>query len=224
MWAIPFHPLQVKHLVVTGGSGGLGSAVVSHFAGPDWCVHSPTRLEMDVTSPESVRAYLKDLEPDLLVCAAGATRDMPLLKMDELAWDDVVRVNLEGAENCVSAVLPGMIRRKRGHIVLISSQSAFHPPVGQAAYATSKAALVGLAASLAKTHGNSGIRVNTILPGFMETRMTAKVSPDRIRAVIADHSLGTLNTPENVAKFIRFLEEELPFTSGQVFQLDSRVS
>jgi 3-oxoacyl-[acyl-carrier protein] reductase len=115
-----------------------------------------------------------------------------------------------------------MIARGHGHIVFISSHSAKHPPVGQAAYASAKAALLGLTADLAALHGASNIRINAVLPGFVETRMTENVTETRRKQVLADHSLGRFNTCREAAAFIRFLHHELPHTSGQVFQLDSR--
>jgi 3-oxoacyl-[acyl-carrier protein] reductase len=112
--------------------------------------------------------------------------------------------------------------RSAGHIIFISSQSAIHPPPGQAAYAAAKAALLGLATELACRHGPAGIRINTVLPGFLETRMTAPVSAARKAEVLAGHVLGRFNTCEAVGRFIRFLHQDLPHTSGQVFQLDNR--
>ena len=166
---------------------------------------------------------LGSMRVDLLVCAAGTIRDLPLARMEESSWDEVFAVNFKGSAACAAAVLPGMIARGRGHIVFISSYSALHPQVGQAAYATAKAALLGLTASLALENGHHGIRVNAILPGFMETNMTSTVSSRRKAEILGDHSLGRFNTPNAVAHFIRYLHEHLPETSGQVFQLDSRL-
>jgi 3-oxoacyl-[acyl-carrier protein] reductase len=212
----------VNQLVITGGRGGLGRAVVQAFGTPDWEICGPGREELDLLDPGAIRSVLGSVPVDLLVCAAGSIRDAPLARMDEPMWDEVFSVNFTAAAACAAAVLPGMIGRGRGHIVFISSYSALHPPVGQAAYATAKAALLGLTEDLARENGRHGIRVNAILPGFLETRMTSTVSAQRKAAVLADHALGRFNTPEAVAKFIRFLHEQLPETSGQVFQLDSR--
>jgi 3-oxoacyl-[acyl-carrier protein] reductase len=144
--------------------------------------------------------------------------------MRENEWDEVFAVNFQGAIDCAAEVLPEMIRQGHGHVVFISSYSALHPAVGQAAYAASKAALLGLTADLAARHGSSNIRVNAILPGFIETGMTETVSARRKTEILADHSLNRFNTLAAVAKFIRHLHEDLPHTSGQVFQLDSRIS
>jgi 3-oxoacyl-[acyl-carrier protein] reductase len=200
----------------------LGSAVIQAFRPPEWEVCAPGREKLDMLDLGAIHSFLGSVPVDLLVCAAGSIRDAPLARMDEATWDEVFSVNFTAAAACAAAVLPGMIRRGRGHIVFISSYSALHPPVGQAAYATAKAALLGLTESLARRNGRHGIRVNAILPGFLETGMTSTVSARRKAEILADHALGRFNTPEAVAEFIRFLHEKLPDTSGQAFQLDSR--
>jgi 3-oxoacyl-[acyl-carrier protein] reductase len=211
-------------IVITGGEGGLARAVADVFRAAGRDVRLPGRQELDVTDREAVTAYFAGLETDLLVCAAGITRDAPLAKLEESAWDETLAVNLHAAARCARGVLKGMWRRKSGHIVFVSSFSALHPPAGQAAYAAAKAGLIGLAKSLAREAGPANVRVNVILPGFLETPMTAKVSPGRRDEVRKDHVLGRFNTPDAVARFLRALHEDLPHTSGQVFQLDSRVA
>jgi len=212
----------MKHAIITGGSGDLGQAIAAVFSAASWQVDSPSRLELDVTDPASLKNHFRGIAPDLLVCNAGITRDALLGMMAEEDWHQVMQVNFQGAASCAAAVLPGMRERKSGHIVFISSYSALHPPIGQAAYATAKAALLGLTRDLAYQHGSHNIRVNVILPGFLETKMTAGVTAQRRRQVLADHRLGRFNTPREVAHFLRFLHDELPHTSGQTFQLDSR--
>jgi len=171
-----------------------------------------------------VASYFADREVDLLVCAAGIIRDAPLLTLSEQNWDEVCQTNLSGSARCAKAVATGMLQRRKGHIVLISSYSALHPSIGQAAYAASKAALIGLGLSLARELGSAGIRSNVVLPGFLATKMTGSLSPERQQAVLDNHLLRRLNTPDRVARFVRFLEEDMPHTSGQVFNLDSRVA
>lgn len=202
----------------------MAKAVAMAFDITGWDVVTPGRDQLDVTRPEAVNAYFKDRPVDLLVCAAGVTLDAPLARYTSEMWDQVMATNFQGAADCVDAVLPGMIGRQKGHVLLISSYSALHPPSGQIAYATAKAALLGLTTSLARQHGANGIRINAVLPGFMDTPMTSAVTAGRRTEVLTSHVLGCLNTPQAVGKFIRFLEEELPFTSGQIFQLDSRIS
>jgi len=210
------------HAVITGGTGSLGSAIAEALRAPDWLVEAPGSSELDVRDSDAVRAYFERRPVELLVCAAGVIRDAPLARLSAEAWAETWAVNFHGAEQCAKAVLPGMRQRGGGHIVFISSFSALHPPVGQAAYAAAKAALLGFATDLAASKENPNIRINAVLPGFLETRMTETVTAPRRKQILEAHTLGRFNTCEATAGFIRFLHDELPHTSGQVFQLDSR--
>ncbi|MCW1883924.1 SDR family NAD(P)-dependent oxidoreductase [Luteolibacter flavescens] len=210
-------------VVITGGEGGLGRSLHAAFSAAGHEVLSPGRRELDVTDPEAVRDFFRSHQPELLVCNAGITRDAPLARLDEAAWDEVLAVNLRGAARCAAAASRSMVRARRGHIVFISSYSALHPPAGQAAYAAAKAGLIGLGKSLARELGPAGVRANVILPGFLETRMTATLSAERREQVRRDHVLGDFNTPDAVSSFLVHLHRHLPHTSGQVFQLDSRI-
>lgn len=211
-------------IVITGGEGGLGRSLAAEFREAGWEVHPPGRGELNVTDAENVKTWFAGREVDLLVCNAGVIRDLPLVKFSEADWDHVINVNLDGAARCVRAATKTMLRKRSGHIVFIASFSALHPPAGQIAYAAAKAGLLGLTKSLAREMGAAGIRVNAVLPGFLETPMTSGVSNDRREQVLSEHVLGAFNTPAVVARFIRTLQEDLPFTSGQVFQLDSRIA
>jgi 3-oxoacyl-[acyl-carrier protein] reductase len=211
-----------RHAVVSGGRGALGSVIAGTLREGGWSVDAPGRTELDVRDEQAVRAYFSSRNPNLLVCAAGAIFDAPLARVSVDDWHDVWSVNFIGAQSCARAVIPGMAARGGGHIVFISSHSAVSPPAGQAAYATAKAALLGLTEQLARFHGPDNIRVNAVLPGFLETKMTENVSGRRRAEVLAEHKLGRLNSCEAVARFIQHLHEQLPHTSGQVFQLDSR--
>ncbi len=116
-----------------------------------------------------------------------------------------------------------MAKRRSGHILFISSFSALHPPVGQANYSASKAALLGMMKSMAQELGRRNVRVNAVIPGFMETKMTAPLSDQIKQDVLNRHVLGRYNTPEAVAEFIVHLHQHMPHTSGQTFNLDSRI-
>lgn len=212
----------MKQVVITGGTGGLGRAIAGTFRQAGWEVAAPGREDLDVRDEQAISRYFQDRPVDLLVCAAGVIRDAPLLHLSPEAWDDTVAVNFTAARRCAEAVVAGMKARGEGHVVFISSQSAIHPPAGQAAYVAAKAALLGLTADLARRHGGDNIRANVILPGFLETPMTAAVSDKRRAGILNDHQLKRLNTPSAVASFILHLHQHLPHTSGQVFQLDSR--
>jgi 3-oxoacyl-[acyl-carrier protein] reductase len=158
----------------------------------------------------------------VLVNNAGITRDRLLLRMDEACWDEVITTNLASAFHLARAVLPGMLRQGRGHLVQIGSFSALRPPEGQSNYAAAKAALIGLTHSLAAEYGSGNIRANCILPGFLLTKMTAALPAEAIEQARQQHTLGRFNTPPDVARFLECLHH-LPHVSGQVFQLDSRI-
>jgi len=213
---------MAKRAIITGGTGGLGSAIAAELRDHEWIVDAPGTSDLDLRDEVAITPYFENRTPDLLVCAAGITRDGPLARLDEAEWDETYLVNFQAARRCAAEVLPGMIDRGHGHIVFISSQSAVQPPIGQTAYAAAKAALLGLTTGLASQYGPRNIRINTVLPGFLETRMTQSVSVKRREEVLAAHHLSRFNTPEAVAAFVRFLHENLPHTSGQVFRLDSR--
>ncbi|QQL46381.1 SDR family NAD(P)-dependent oxidoreductase [Sulfuriroseicoccus oceanibius] len=209
-------------VVITGGRGGLGSALAKAFAEAGWMVHAPGRDALDVASAESVDAYFSQLGAvDVLVNNAGITRDTPLLKMSEAQWDEVIDVNLNGAARCARAVVRGMVKRRRGAIVNVSSYSALSGPAGQANYAAAKAGLIGFTKALAKEVGGRGVRVNAVLPGFLETKMTDQVSDAVKERARAAHALGQFNTAEQAAEFVVNLVR-MDAVSGQVFQLDSR--
>lgn len=210
------------HLVITGGEGDLARAIVSEFEHPHWVIDAPGRSQLDVSCRESIRAFFQGRNVDLWIGNAGKLRDAPIARLQPDAWQEVWQVNYQGALDCAREVLPHMVSRGAGHLVFISSYSALHPPLGQSAYATAKAALLGLVADLAREYGPCGIRVNAILPGFLETRMSSGISRRRRAEILSDHVLGRFNTTQHVARFIRHLHQDLPHTSGQCFQLDSR--
>jgi 3-oxoacyl-[acyl-carrier protein] reductase len=144
--------------------------------------------------------------------------------MEEEDFDTVLKVNLKGAFQISQAALQSMARRRSGHIIFIGSNSARWGNAGQANYAAAKAGIIGLTHSLAKEYGGRNIRVNCVLPGLLETKMTAHLSEEIKQGVREVHALRRFNTCEAVARFVTFLDQELPHTSGQVFQLDSRVN
>lgn len=215
---------QQQQAVVTGGQSGLGKCITSSLVDAGMRVLAPGSSELDVSDGSAVKNYFATSGAvDLLVCNAGVTNDQPLARMSETSWDEVMNVNLKGALLSAREVSRGMIKRRSGHIILISSYSAIHPPAGQANYAAAKAALIGMMKSMAQELGPRNIRVNVVLPGFLETPMT-DVLPESVKEVsLSRHVLGRFNTPSAVGDFIRFLHLQMSHTSGQVFNLDSRV-
>lgn len=212
-------------MFISGGHGGLARAAVECFTAAGWEADAPAHAELDVADRCAVRRWFERRSAyDLVVCAAGITRDRPFLKQTEREWDEVMGVNVTGAAWCARCAAKAMIREKReGQVVMIGSYAALRPVPSQTAYAASKSALEGLVKSLAGEWGREGIRVNLVLPGFMLTEMTAGLRESVKEAALSRHVLGRFNTPEKAAAFLLFLQEILTAASGQVFDLDSRI-
>jgi len=210
--------------IITGGAGDLAKAIRASLEKVSIPTLAPGKDELNVSSRESVANYITSAgEVDLLICNAGLTLDKPLIKMSEQDWTDVMEVNLKGAFRCAREVSRGMMKRRAGHIIFISSFSALHPPSGQANYAAAKSALLGMMKSMAQELGPRNIRVNAILPGFLETKMTDRLPDEVKQASLSKHTLGRFNTPAAVGEFVCCLHQKMPHTSGQVFNLDSRI-
>jgi NAD(P)-dependent dehydrogenase (short-subunit alcohol dehydrogenase family) len=223
---IPAHPdSHTLTALVTGGEGGLGQAIAAALSAQGYAVHAPGRKELDVSDHAAITSWFGGHESvDLVVHCAGVLRDRRFPNMEEEDFGTVLDVNLKGAFQVSQAALKSMARKRSGHLIFIGSNSARWGNAGQANYAAAKAGIIGLTHSLAKEYGSRNIRVNCILPGLLETKMTAHL-PDEIKQSVRDaHALRRFNTCEAVARFVAFLDRDLPHTSGQVFQLDSRVN
>jgi NAD(P)-dependent dehydrogenase (short-subunit alcohol dehydrogenase family) len=209
------------HILISGGEGGLARAVQKEFSSD--AVLAPGRKIMDVRDEAQIESYFSRLDRlDVLIANAGLTRDGAVTGLSVEDFDEVVDTNLRGAFLCARAALKLMIKQRSGHILFVGSRAARCGTRGQSAYAAAKAGLAGLAQSLAREYGARNIRCNVVLPGFLETPMTAKLSDERRETVRAEHALGRFNTVENAAHFIAVLAR-LDHVSGQVFTLDSRI-
>lgn len=218
-------------VLVTGGHGDLAHSLTSTFHEAGCEVMAPSRAELDLARypdhPSLLRYFSQYVENlpvcDLLILNAGITRDKLLARLSPNDFQESLLVNLSAAHACAQAVADAAHRSgKSTHILFVGSFSALHPSLGQTAYATSKAGLLGLTHSLAEQWGTFGTRVNLVMPGFLLTRMTANLPESIIAAALAKHTLGRFTTPARTANFIKFLHFELPDVSGQIFSLDSR--
>lgn len=232
----------MKRVLVTGASGGIGRAAALAFAGAGYGValHYYTgeksarrtveeilsqggeaaAFQADLSREEQVEALFDRAEErfgtfDVLVNNAGVDWKGLLTDMTLADWDRLFRVNLTGAFLCCRRALPPMIRRQAGAIVNVSSMWGEVGASCEAAYSASKAGLIGLTKALAKEEGPSGIRVNCVAPGVIDTPMNGDLSPEDLRALREETPLGRIGTPEEAAQAILFLAES-PFITGQV--------
>lgn len=215
--------LSQRLALITGGQGDLAEAMGRHLIGSGYDVLSPGRNELNVLKPDSVKEYFDGLNRlDVLINNAGITGDALFARQSEKDRNAIIDTNLKGAQLCSQFAAGIMIKKRFGHILNVGSYSAIHPPVGQTAYAAAKAGLIGLTKSYAKEYGKRNLRINCILPGFLQTKMTANVAPEAVETALERHQLGRFNTVEEAARFVSFIcsTENI---SGQVFQLDSRV-
>lgn len=170
----------------------------------------------------AVDAAERELGPiEVLVNNAGLTRDNILLRLGEADWDAVLDANLKGAFHTTRAVIKGMMKRRSGRIINITSIVGLTGNKGQANYAASKAGLIGFTKSVAKEYASRGVLANCIAPGFIETDMTSAL-PDAARAtLLEDIALGRLGRPDDVAGAALFLASDLAgYITGQVLVVD----
>ena len=222
-------------VLVTGGNRGIGRAIAESFRQQGDRVAVTVRGELvegflsvrcDMTDTASIDAAVKQVEDELgpvevLVANAGMTRDGLLISMKEDDFAAVLDTNLVGAFRVTKRVVRGMLKQRRGRIVLLSSVVALLGAGGQTNYAASKAGLIGFGRSLAREVGSRGITVNVVAPGFVDTDMTAALSDERVTMLKAQIPLGRTATPEEVAGVVRFLaSDDAAYVTGAVIPVD----
>ena len=240
-------PLTGKISLVTGGAQGIGQAIATTLAqeGSDVvvadldanrCEETVARVQqlgrkamavsVNVGDWDQVKGMidrvLKDWERiDILVNNAGITRDGLLLRMKEEDWQSVLQVNLTGTFFCVKAVLPTMSRQRSGRIVNIASIVGVIGNIGQANYAASKAAVIGLTKTVAREYASRNITVNAVAPGFIDTAMTQDLSAETKEVLLNQIPLKRLGQPSDIADAVSFLcSEKAGYITGHVLHVN----
>jgi 3-oxoacyl-[acyl-carrier protein] reductase len=225
-----------RSVLVTGGNRGIGLAIAQAFAAEGDKVAVTSRsgeapeglfgVRCDVTDPEQVEQAFKEVEAhqgavEVLVANAGITKDTLLLRMSEDDFTSVIDTNLTGTFRVVKRASKGMLRARKGRIVLISSVVGLLGSPGQANYAASKAGLVGFARSLARELGSRNITTNVVAPGFVDTAMTDVLGEERKAQILAEVPLGRYASTEEVAAVVRFLASDAAsYITGAVIPVD----
>ena len=225
-----------RSVLVTGGNRGIGRAIAQSFADAGDNVAITYRsgeppagflaVKCDITDPDAVEAAFTEIEAaqgpvEVLVANAGVTRDTLLLRMSEDDWATVIETNLTGTFRTVKRASKGMLRLRRGRIILISSVVGLLGSAGQVNYAASKSGLVGMARSIARELGSRSITANVIAPGFVETDMTDVLPDDKKAEYVAAIPLGRMTTPDEVAGVVRWVaSDEAAYITGAVIPVD----
>jgi 3-oxoacyl-[acyl-carrier protein] reductase len=234
-----FCSLEGKSALVTGGSRGIGraiaeelanagaSVVVSYRSGKDEAEEVASAIgghavQADVSDADAAARLVQEAgDLDVLVNNAGLTRDGLILRMPDEDWRDVIETNLSGTFYTCRAAARGMMKRRVGAIVNISSVVGLHGNPGQTNYSASKAGIIGFTKALARELGSRGVRANVVAPGYVETRLTDVLPEELQQLMLANTPLGRLGKPEDIAGAVRFLcSDEASFITGEVLLVD----
>ena len=234
-----FCSLARKTALVTGGSRGIGAAIARELARAGAAVTLSYRsgkdeaeqvaqevggraVQADVSDGEQAKALVAEAgDLDILVNNAGLTRDGVFIRMSDEDWREVVDTNLGGAFYTCRAAARGMMKRRAGSIVNISSIVGLHGNPGQANYSASKAGIIGFTKALARELGVRGVRANVVAPGYIDTRLTQVIADEMKEVMLANTPLGRFGAAEDVAGAVRFLcSDEASFITGEVLLVD----
>ena len=179
-------------------------------------------VQADVSDPEQAKQLVEEAgDLDVLVNNAGLTRDGLLARMPDADWRAVIETNLSSVFYTCRAAVRGMMKKRAGSIVNVSSIVGLHGNWGQTNYGASKAGIIGFTKSLARELGSRNVRANVVAPGYVNTRLTDVLPEEAQQAMLANTPLGRLGDPEDVAGAVRFLcSDEASFITGEVLLVD----
>ena len=236
--------LKGKKVLLTGASGGLGKAIAIELAknGADVCLTGRNQIELEdlkktiggkteiVLSDLSNSIGITDLantaqekmgQIDILINNAGITRDNLFMRMSDDDWNDVMNINLNSIFKLTKLLIKGMIKRRFGRIINITSVIGVAGGAGQSNYSASKAGIIALSKSLAQEVGSRSVTVNSIAPGFIETNMTAGLNDDRKEQILKSISMGRLGKPEDISGAVCFLaSDKASYITGQTLHIN----
>ncbi len=230
-----FGSLEGKTALVTGGSRGIGAAVarelaragatvvVGYRSGADEAEAIATEIggravQADVSNVDDAKRLVEESgELDVLVNNAGITRDGVLARMTDDDWRSVLETNLSSVFYTCRAVSRGMMKRRGGSIVNLSSIVGLHGNWGQSNYAASKGGIIAFTKSLAQELGSRGVRANVVAPGYIKTQLTDAIPEEAQQQMLGLTPLGRFGEPEDVARAVRFLSsDDASFITGEV--------
>jgi 3-oxoacyl-[acyl-carrier protein] reductase len=236
---VSFCSLEGRTALVTGASRGIGRSIATELSGAGASVVLSYRtgaaeaealateiggraVQADVSDPGSASALVEEAgDVDILVNNAGVTRDGLLVRMSDDDWNTVIDTNLASCFYTCRAAARGMMRKRAGTVVNISSIVGIHGNWGQTNYAASKAGIIGFTKSLARELGSRNVRANVVVPGYVKTQLTDVLPEDATNTMLQNTPLGRLGDPEDVAGAVRFLcSDEASFITGAVLLVD----
>ena len=236
--------LENKKVLLTGASGGIGKAIANELASlrADICLTGRNEEELiklkselegnsdyvlaDLSNHHEVEKLVEDAENklghiDILINNAGITDDNIFLRMSDEQWSNVININLNSTFKITKAAVKGMVKRRYGRVINITSVIGVLGGAGQANYSASKAAIIGMSKSLAQELGSRSITVNCIAPGFVETNMTAELNDTRKDEILKSIVLKRLGLPKDISGAVSYLaSDSASYITGQTLHIN----